>query len=64
MEILKGVPGIGFVRLEAKDVVRHKLVMRIIDAYTQAEEQTEKEKMEKEAAKAERKGQRNNSAPY
>lgn len=64
LEILKGVPGIGFVRLEAKDVVRHKLVMRIIDAYTQAEEQTEKEKMEKEAAKAERKGQRNNSAPY
>ncbi|GAB4404456.1 MAG: PhoH family protein [Microscillaceae bacterium] len=37
LQILKGVPGIGFVELKAKDVVRHKLVKRIIDAYDRYE---------------------------
>ena len=32
-EILSGVKGIGFVRLDEKDVVRHPLVMKIIKAY-------------------------------
>ena len=32
-EILSGVEGIGFVRLDEKDVVRHPLVMKIIKAY-------------------------------
>ncbi len=32
-DILKGVKGIGFIRLSGKDVVRHKLVKEIIDAY-------------------------------
>ena len=32
-EILSGVEGIGFVRLDEKDVVRHPLVMEIIKAY-------------------------------
>ena len=32
-EILSGVDGIGFVRLDEKDVVRHPLVMKIIKAY-------------------------------
>ena len=32
-EILNGVEGIGFVRLDEKDVVRHPLVMKIIKAY-------------------------------
>jgi len=31
--ILDGVPGIGVVRLTGRDVVRHPLVQRIIDAY-------------------------------
>lgn len=31
--VLKGVPGISFCRFEQKDVVRHQLVMRIIEAY-------------------------------
>jgi len=31
--ILKGIPGIGFVELDSKDVVRHKLVKDIIEAY-------------------------------
>jgi phosphate starvation-inducible PhoH-like protein len=33
LNILAGVEGIGFVQLEGSDVVRHKLVRRIIDAY-------------------------------
>ena len=32
-EILSGVEGIGFVKLDEKDVVRHPLVMKIIKAY-------------------------------
>ena len=33
MQILKGVKGIGKVEFEKKDIVRHKLVQRIIEAY-------------------------------
>ena len=31
--ILKGIPGIGFVYLDHNDIIRHKLVVRIIEAY-------------------------------
>lgn len=31
--LLKNIPGIGFVELNSKDVMRHKLVERIINAY-------------------------------
>ena len=34
-ELLKNVPCIGIVKLDKKDVVRHPLVMKIIDAYDQ-----------------------------
>ena len=33
LEILKGIEGIGFVELTSKDVMRHKLVERVINAY-------------------------------
>ncbi len=33
LEILEGIPEIGIVRLTSKDVVRHELVQRIVDAY-------------------------------
>ena len=33
MQILKGVKGIGKVEFEKKDMVRHKLVQRIVEAY-------------------------------
>lgn len=33
MEVLKDVKGIGFVHFNQKDIVRHKLVQRIVDAY-------------------------------
>ena len=39
LHILKGVKGIGFVTLEKKDIVRHKLVTRIVEAYEKHEEQ-------------------------
>jgi len=32
-EILDGVEGVGFVRLGRADVVRHRLVQRIVEAY-------------------------------
>lgn len=35
---LKGVPGISFVTLDGKDVVRHKLVKKIIEAYDKEEQ--------------------------
>jgi phosphate starvation-inducible PhoH-like protein len=34
-EILDGLEGIEFVRFGAEDVVRHKLVQRIVAAYTE-----------------------------
>ena len=33
LDILKDVQGIGFIRLKKKDIVRHKLVTRIVEAY-------------------------------
>ena len=33
LQVLQGVEGIGFVELDGSDVVRHKLVKRIIGAY-------------------------------
>jgi phosphate starvation-inducible PhoH-like protein len=36
--ILEGTPGIGFVRFNERDVVRHPLVARIVSAYNRAEQ--------------------------
>lgn len=41
LEVLKGVKGIGFVELDERDVVRHKLVKDIIKAYNAAGDQHE-----------------------
>lgn len=40
IKILKGVKGISFIELNKKDIVRHKLVTRIIEAYEKFEEKT------------------------
>ena len=53
LKILKGVKGISFIELNKKDIVRHKLVTRIVDAYEKFEEkqkaeQKAKQKIEKE----------------
>jgi phosphate starvation-inducible PhoH-like protein len=45
MHILKGVKGISFIELNKKDIVRHKLVTRIVEAYEKFEEK-QKEKRE------------------
>ena len=39
VSILTGIKGIGFVELEGKDVVRHRLVKEIIDAYQRADDE-------------------------
>lgn len=40
IKILKGVKGISFIELNKKDIVRHKLVTRIAEAYEKFEEKT------------------------
>jgi len=35
--VLQGVEGIGFAELTGKDVVRHRLVQKIIEAYAREE---------------------------
>jgi phosphate starvation-inducible PhoH-like protein len=44
MRILKGVKGISFVEMNKKDIVRHKLVTRIVEAYERYDEEKKKEK--------------------
>lgn len=56
LKILEGVEGIGVVNLGQKDIVRHKLVTRIVNAY----EKYDKERIEAREAKiAEKKIQNN-----
>ena len=38
LKILKGVKGISFIELNKKDIVRHKLVTHIVEAYEKFEE--------------------------
>ena len=56
IKILKDVKGISFIELNKKDIVRHKLVTRIVEAYEKFEEKCKAEKEEKaKAEKAEKK---------
>ncbi|MBQ6406045.1 MAG: PhoH family protein [Prevotella sp.] len=48
LEILKDIPGIGIVRLGQKDIVRHKLVTRIVNAYEQNDKQHKDESINKD----------------
>jgi len=41
IEVLKEVPGISFTHFKPKDVVRHPLVQRIVEAYERYEERTD-----------------------
>jgi phosphate starvation-inducible protein PhoH and related proteins len=38
LHILKGIHGVSFIELNKKDIVRHKLVQRIVEAYEQEDE--------------------------
>ena len=51
LRILKGVKGISFVELNKKDIVRHKLVERIVEAYEKFEKAEKAERAEKKAAR-------------
>jgi len=46
LEILEGVPGIGVVHLNKRDIVRHRLVTRIVEAYERREKDAGKETTE------------------
>ncbi len=47
LKILKGVKGISLVELGQKDIVRHKLVTRIVEAYEQYEAAKKAERLDK-----------------
>ena len=44
LHILKDVPGIGFITLGKKDIVRHKLVTKIVEAYDAYDKDKKEEK--------------------
>lgn len=48
LRILRGVKGIGIIEYEKKDIVRHPLVQRIVDAYEKREKEADAE-MESES---------------
>ena len=50
LRILKGVKGIAFIELNQKDIVRHKLVTKIVEAYDKYEKE---QKAERERRKEE-----------
>lgn len=61
MHILKGIKGISFIEMNKKDIVRHKLVTRIVEAYERYEEktktsQTAREEVHQEETGAMRRG--------
>ena len=46
LKILKGIKGISFIELNKKDIVRHKLVTRIVEAYEKFEEEVKATKQQ------------------
>ena len=52
MRILQGIPGIAFIEMDKKDIVRHKLVTKVVEAY---EREAERRKAEADNKKAEQK---------
>ena len=46
LHILRGVKGIGMIEYEKKDIVRHPLVQRIVDAYEKRAQEEEEVKVE------------------
>lgn len=43
LRILRGVKGIGIIEYEKKDIVRHPLVQRIVDAYEKREKEEDQD---------------------
>lgn len=51
LRVLKGIKGIAKIEFDKKDIVRHKLVQRIVEAYEKDDKRREKERQEKEQNK-------------
>ncbi|SFC11988.1 phosphate starvation-inducible protein PhoH [Marinospirillum celere] len=58
LKVLDEVQGIGITRFENRDVVRHPLVQRIVEAYDNSEEAEEIERQAREAQRQEERAQR------
>lgn len=52
IELLHDVPGIGKVQFSKKDIVRHKLVQRIVEAYEAYDEKCRQQRLWKESEEA------------
>ena len=55
LRILKGVKGISFVELNKKDIVRHKLVTQIVEAYEKFDKEAKAERERRTAEQADSK---------
>ena len=55
LKILKGVKGIRFVELNKKDIVRHKLVTQIVEAYEKFDKEAKAERERRKAEQADSK---------
>jgi phosphate starvation-inducible PhoH-like protein len=50
LHTLRDIKGIGFIEMQPEDVMRHRLVRDIVEAYTQADEVRQAARLEAEAA--------------
>ena len=64
LKILEHVEGISIVNLAEKDIVRHKLVTRIVNAYDKYDKSKEKEKQENNIKKAKRRERFNDDGEF
>ena len=55
LKILKGVKGISFVELNKKDIVRHKMVTQIVEAYEKFDKEAKAERERRKAEQADSK---------
>ncbi len=46
LRVLRGVPGIGEIEFDKRDIVRHKLVQRIVEAYEREDERKKQEQLQ------------------
>ena len=60
LRILKGVKGIGMIEYGKKDIVRHPLVQRIVDAYEDREKKVDEEFEQRLADRADNADSKNN----
>ncbi len=64
LKVLEGVEGIAVVDLNQKDIVRHKLVTRIVDAYDSFDKKAEEQRAEKARARREAREEREERITY